>query len=173
VPAPADHLSSNTDPLSNPFLVDTVLTPLTVTVEDDAVSEIRFGRHAARPPTTLFEHRIADELLEYCAGTRTTFTFRLAPTGTPFRRGVWEALQQIPYGETRTYGEIAAAVGKPGAARAVGTANHHNPIPVVIPCHRVVGSGGRLCGFGGGLDLKRRLLELEAAHSPLRLTQAR
>jgi methylated-DNA-[protein]-cysteine S-methyltransferase len=116
---------------------------------------------------------VADELLEYCAGTRTAFTFRLAPAGTPFRRRVWEALRRIPYGETRTYGEIAAAVGKPGAARAVGTANHHNPIPVVIPCHRVVGSGGRLCGFGGGLDLKRRLLELEAAHSPLRLTEAR
>jgi methylated-DNA-[protein]-cysteine S-methyltransferase len=168
-----DHRSSPPDTPSNPFLVDTALTPLTVTVEEDAVSEIRFGRHARRPPATPFEHLVADELLQYGAGTRTAFTFRLAPRGTPFRRRVWEALRQIPYGETRTYGEIAAAVGKSGAARAVGTANHHNPIPVVIPCHRVVGSGGRLCGFGGGLDLKRRLLELEAAHSPLRLTQAR
>ena len=171
--APADHFPTTTDSPSHTFLVDTVLTPLTVTVEDDAVSEIRFGRHSDRPPATPLEHRVANELLEYSAGTRTTFTFRLAPTGTPFRRRVWEALQRIPYGETRTYGEIAAAVGKPGAARAVGTANHFNPIPVVIPCHRVVGSDGRLCGFGGGLDLKRHLLELEAAHSALRLTRAR
>jgi methylated-DNA-[protein]-cysteine S-methyltransferase len=158
---------------ADPFLLQTTLTPLTITVEGDAVSEISFGRLASRAPATPLEHRVADELLEYFAGTRTAFTFRLAPTGTPFRALVWEALRRIPYGETRTYGEIAAAVGKPGAARAVGTANHHNPIPVVIPCHRVVGSDGRLCGFGGGLDLKRQLLELEASHTPLQLTQVR
>ena len=173
VTATAEHLSTGARDQPSPFLIRTDLTSLAVTLEHDAVTEICFGGSASRTAATTVEHRVADELLEYFAGTRTEFTVLLSPVGTDFQRAVWRALQRIPYGETRTYGEIAEAVGRPGAARAVGTANHSNPIPIIIPCHRVVGSNGRLCGFGGGLDLKRRLLELEASHTPFRFSSAR
>ncbi len=86
--------------------------------------------------------------------------------GTPFQRSVWEALRTIPYGETRTYGQIAALIGHPRAARAVGMANHRNPLCLVVPCHRVVGAGGGLTGYAGGLEIKRRLLALEQARLP-------
>lgn len=102
------------------------------------------------------------ELTEYFAGTRRTFTFPIAPQGTPFQQSVWEALRTIPYGQTRTYGQIAAQIGRPKACRAVGMANHCNPIPIVIPCHRVVGSDGSPTGYAGGLELKMALLGLEA-----------
>lgn len=105
----------------------------------------------------------AEELTEYLAGRRRTFGLPLAPGGTPFQRQVWEALRAIPYGETRTYGQIAAALGRPKAVRAVGQANHRNPLPIFIPCHRVVGAGGALTGYAGGLALKRALLALEGA----------
>ena len=100
------------------------------------------------------------ELAEYFAGTRRDFTIPLAPAGTRFRQQVWAALRRIPYGEARTYGEVARTIGKPGAMRAVGGACHANPIPVVIPCHRVVAANGP-GGFGSGLEVKRRLLALE------------
>lgn len=105
------------------------------------------------------------QLLEYCAGTRRQFDLPLAPEGTPFQRKIWDALQTIPYGETCTYGHIAAQTGNPRACRAVGGANNRNPISVVIPCHRVVGADGSLVGYGGGLDLKVRLLDLERQHA--------
>ncbi len=101
------------------------------------------------------------QLREYLSGDRRGFELALAPEGTPFQRQVWRALQRIPYGETRSYGAIAASIGRPGAARAVGAANHANPIAIVIPCHRVVGADGRLTGFGGGLPTKQWLLEHE------------
>ena len=102
------------------------------------------------------------QLLEYLAGRHTAFSLSLAPEGgTPFQRQVWRALEAIPFGETRTYGQIAAAVGSPKAVRAVGQANHRNPIPIFIPCHRVVGADGTLTGYAGGLELKRSLLKLE------------
>lgn len=103
-----------------------------------------------------------EALLAYFAGERRDFDLPLAPAGTDFQRAVWDALRAIPYGQTRTYGEIAAAVGRPKAVRAVGQANHVNPLPIFIPCHRVVGKGGALTGYAGGLDLKRALLALEA-----------
>jgi O-6-methylguanine DNA methyltransferase len=103
------------------------------------------------------------ELDEYFAGQRRKFTFPLDLRGTDFQLACWRALMVIPYGETRTYGDIARAVGKPNAFRAVGMANNRNPIAIVVPCHRVIASDGTLCGYGGGLDLKRRLLELEGA----------
>ena len=103
----------------------------------------------------------AAELDEYFAGARRTFAVPLSPKGTPFQLAVWEALRAIPYGQTRAYGEIAAAVGRPRAARAVGMANHSNPLLIFTPCHRVVGKDGGLTGFACGLDVKRRLLELE------------
>ena len=88
----------------------------------------------------------------------------MAPQGTPFQRMVWSALTTIPYGETVSYGELARRLGRPAATRAVGAANGRNPIPIVIPCHRVIGSDGSLTGFGGGLAIKRRLLDLESGH---------
>ena len=103
-----------------------------------------------------------EALLAYFAGERRDFDLPLAPAGTDFQRAVWETLRAIPYGQTRTYGEIAAAVGRPRAVRAVGQANHVNPLPIFIPCHRVVGKGGALTGYAGGLDLKRALLALES-----------
>lgn len=101
------------------------------------------------------------ELEEYCAGQRREFTVPLALAGTPFQLRVWNALLEIPYGETISYGELAARIGQPTASRAVGLANGANPIPVIVPCHRVIGSNGSLTGYGGGLPIKQRLLALE------------
>lgn len=103
----------------------------------------------------------AAQLRGYFAGERTTFDLPLRPAGTPFEQRVWDALRRIPYGETTTYGVIAGRIGEPGAARAVGRANGRNPIPVIVPCHRVIGADGSLTGFGGGLACKRALLDLE------------
>lgn len=105
------------------------------------------------------------ELDEYFAGGRREFTFPLDLRGTDFQLACWRALLAIPYGETRSYADIARAVGKANAFRAVGMANNRNPIAIVVPCHRVIASDGTLCGYGGGLDVKRRLLELEGALS--------
>lgn len=110
------------------------------------------------PPPLLELRR---QLAQYFAGERRAFDLPLAPRGTEFERRVWQALLAIPYGETRSYAEVAAAIGRPSACRAVGHANGSNPIAVVIPCHRVIGSDGSLTGYGGGLPLKRFLLDLE------------
>lgn len=104
---------------------------------------------------------VVAQLGEYFAGARTRFDLPLAPAGTPFQRDVWTALLEIPYGQTRSYGELARRVGRPNASRAVGAANGRNPIAVIVPCHRVIGADGSLTGFGGGLDRKRLLLDLE------------
>jgi methylated-DNA-[protein]-cysteine S-methyltransferase len=103
----------------------------------------------------------ATQLDEYFAGERENFDLRLDPSGTPFQLKVWSALREIPFGETRSYGQIAATIGQPKAARAVGTANNRNPIAVIVPCHRVIGTNGALVGYAGGLDRKRLLLSLE------------
>jgi methylated-DNA-[protein]-cysteine S-methyltransferase len=105
----------------------------------------------------------ATQLGEYLEGKRRHFELALDLRGTPFQRAVWEELLRIPYGETRTYAEIARAIGRPQAVRAVGTANGANPVALVVPCHRVVATGGKLGGYGGGLALKERLLALERA----------
>jgi methylated-DNA-[protein]-cysteine S-methyltransferase len=104
-----------------------------------------------------------DQLQAYFAGELTEFELELDMQGTEFQRRVWQALRTIPFGETRSYGEIAAQVGAPGAARAVGLANGHNPIAIIVPCHRVIGASGNLTGYGGGLDRKRSLLALETS----------
>ena len=108
-------------------------------------------------------HDLAAQLAAYFAGALREWTFPLDLRGTPFQLQVWRALQQIPYGEVRTYAQMAAAIGRPRAVRAVGAANGANPIPIVVPCHRLIGSDGTLVKYSGGLDLKRRLLELEGA----------
>jgi methylated-DNA-[protein]-cysteine S-methyltransferase len=102
-----------------------------------------------------------DQLNAYFAGELKDFTLPLRLHGTPFQRNVWEQLRKIPYGETRSYGQLATALGSPGASRAVGLANGRNPIGIIVPCHRVIGASGSLTGYGGGLPRKQRLLELE------------
>ena len=109
--------------------------------------------------------RYVSELKEYFAGKRREFTFPLDLRGTDFQIACWRALIAIPYGETRSYAGVARSVGKPNAFRAVGMANNRNPIAIVVPCHRVIASDGTLCGYGGGLEVKRKLLQLEGALS--------
>jgi methylated-DNA-[protein]-cysteine S-methyltransferase len=114
----------------------------------------------ARHPVLVETER---QLREYFAGRRQSFDLPLDFVGTPFQRSVWKALLTIPFGQTRSYGQIAKQVGRPSASRAVGAANGRNPVAIVAPCHRVIGSTGALTGFGGGLDVKERLLRLEGA----------
>jgi methylated-DNA-[protein]-cysteine S-methyltransferase len=114
-------------------------------------------------------HEVEAQLGAYFAGELTEFDVSLAPTGSGFQLAVWSALLRIPYGETASYGEIAAEVGRPDAVRAVGATNGRNPIAVIVPCHRVIGADGSLVGYGGGLPRKRLLLELEAEHAAPRL----
>ena len=124
------------------------------------------GPRPRRPPgewlaaATPFAPVIA-QLAEYFTGRRRAFDLPLGPEGTAFQRTVWLALREIPYGETRSYAELARSIGKPRASRAVGLANGANPLPIIVPCHRVIGADGSLTGFGGGLDIKRKLLALE------------
>ena len=135
----------------------------------DALSLIAFSRGANgiapqagwKPSDAPFLRKAAAQLDEYFRGARREFDLRLRPTGTAFQLAVLNALATIPYGETRSYGEIAAQIGRPKAVRAVGAANGRNPLPIVIPCHRVIGADGGLTGFGGGLETKRYLLDLE------------
>ena len=142
--------------------VETPVGPLTLTESDGALVRIEFGRGGCDEcgPAPLLE-RAAQQLTEYFEGRRREFDLPLAPVGTPFQREVWESLRQIPYGRTCSYKDIACAVGRPAACRAVGMANHRNPLPIVIPCHRVVGASGALTGYAGGLDIKRKLLAVE------------
>lgn len=104
---------------------------------------------------------VCQQLAAYFAGQLRDFSLPLVPRGTPFQQRVWAELGKIPYGETISYGELARRIGQPTAARAVGMANHHNPLPIVIPCHRVIGTSGKLVGYGGGLDVQQALLERE------------
>ena len=112
-----------------------------------------------RPCPVLAE--TARQLAEYFAGQRRVFDLPLAAAGTPFQQRVWAALRAIPYGQTRSYGQIAAAIGSPGACRAVGMANNRNPIMIIVPCHRVIGADGRMVGYAGGVRIKEYLLRLE------------
>lgn len=140
--------------------------PLLVTARDGAITGVAFAPEtapSAEPPADALLLRAAEQLVAYFAGERETFDLPLAPAGTPFQHAVWDALARIPHGTTTTYGELATALGRPGASRAVGLANGTNPIAIVLPCHRVIGSGGRLTGYGGGLPAKRWLLAHEGA----------
>jgi methylated-DNA-[protein]-cysteine S-methyltransferase len=132
--------------------------------EHDRAGRARLNIEAEdkRHPVLLEAER---QLKEYFAGRRTRFTLPLDLSGTPFQQQVWRALLTIPFGETRSYAQIARQIGKPGAARAVGAANGRNPVSIVAPCHRVIGATGGLTGYGGGLDVKARLLALEGAGS--------
>lgn len=136
---------------------------LTLAQEGGALTHLLFGHvqmDAVQEKTPLLTEAWG-QLEEYFAGSRRVFDLPLMPQGTDFQRRVWDALLTIPYGETRSYGEIAALAGSPKAFRAAGMANHNNPISIIIPCHRVIGKNGSLTGYGGGLEAKRFLLELE------------
>jgi methylated-DNA-[protein]-cysteine S-methyltransferase len=147
-------------------VIDSPVGPLTIRVNDDgALEEIRFGdvgRASARPgglkPALRY---VIDQLNEYFAGNRREFDLPLAPRGTPFQLACWNELQRIAYGSTISYSELARRIAKPAAVRAVGAANGANPIPIIIPCHRVIGANGTLTGYGGGLHIKRALLAIE------------
>jgi len=148
--------------------IESPLGPLLLAADETGLRSIEFvnGRRLARPdpswredPTPLQEP--VHQLRAYFAGNLETFDLPLAPAGTPFQLAVWRKLCDIPYGETISYGELARNLGNPNACRAVGLANGANPIPIVIPCHRVIGSNGKLTGYGGGLPIKEKLLALE------------
>jgi methylated-DNA-[protein]-cysteine S-methyltransferase len=153
-------------------IVDSPLGPILLAGNNEGLRELNFQE--GKRPTPIgadweknavpFAETIA-QLQAYFAGELQEFDLPLAPTGTPFQITVWRELQAIPYGETISYGELARRIGKPKAARAVGLANGANPLPLVVPCHRVVGSDGRLTGYGGGLPIKEALLAHERSHS--------
>lgn len=142
---------------------------LTLTASETALTGVRFpasGKTAAGATNPILELAAA-QLTEYFAGARTTFDVPLDPGGTPFEQRVWDLLRAIPYGTTTSYGALARRLGDPKTTRAVGAANGKNPIPIIVPCHRVIGARGELTGFGGGLERKRWLLEHEGALFPL------
>ena len=151
-------------------IIDTPVGPLTLVGPDGALSGVYFAGHVRRPAEELFGTRddrvfagAAEQLAEYFTGERRSFELTLQPKGNAFQHRVWAELLRIPYSETRTYGQLATALGDPRLARAVGAANGQNPLSIIVPCHRVVGSDGKLTGYAGGLERKAFLLELEAA----------
>ena len=129
------------------------------------IRHIEFGRRGVENHSPALMREALEQFRLYFAGELQKFNLPLEPVGTPFQKRVWEALGNIPYGETRSYSQIAREIGAPLAVRAVGAANGRNPIPIIVPCHRVIGASGKLVGFGGGLDWKRFLLDLEATHA--------
>lgn len=152
-------------------VMESQIGDLTLVGDGEELTGLYMQDHRHRPPTAGDGRRddgaFADarrQLAEYLAGERTEFELPLRIEGSDFQRDVWRALLDIPYGETLSYGELAARIGRPGASRAVGLANGRNPISIVVPCHRVIGSSGALTGYGGGIERKRHLLDLEAAY---------
>ncbi|PHV69356.1 cysteine methyltransferase [Sporanaerobium hydrogeniformans] len=142
---------------------DTIIGKVTITSDGEFIERVSFGVYEESSPCALND-RAALELEQYFKGQLKTFNLPLKPIGTPFQRQVWEALSAIPYGETRSYKQIAEAVGNSKASRAVGMANNRNPIAIIIPCHRVIGSNGKMIGYAGGLDIKECLLALEQTY---------
>jgi methylated-DNA-[protein]-cysteine S-methyltransferase len=149
-------------------VIDSPYGPLTLVADDGDLCGLYMVGQRHRPPEESFGEpddtpfgEVIDQLRAYFAGELKEFTLELRLHGTPFQRSVWEQLSRIPYGETRSYGQLADALGNPGASRAVGLANGKNPVGIIVPCHRVIGAGGGLTGYGGGLDRKRRLLDFE------------
>lgn len=148
--------------------LDTPVGVLLLKANEDGLREINFSKHGrAAPPSSdgqeapaVFSETIR-QLRAYFRGELEEFEIRLAPEGTEFQQKVWSELSKIPYGETISYGELARRIGNPKASRAVGLANGSNPIPIIIPCHRVIGANGKLTGYGGGLPVKEKLLALE------------
>lgn len=144
--------------------VETPIGLLTLRGNGEALCAVEFGGDGLRMDDAPVLVRAENELAEYFAGRRRAFSVPLCIRGTPFRMEVWRALMEIPFGETVSYGEIARRIGRPKACRAVGMANHVNALPIFVPCHRVLGTNGKLTGYAGGLEMKKYLLELEGIH---------
>lgn len=140
---------------------DSPFGPMEIGYDHDTIVSIRRGRTVCSYAPSSISDLANLQLQEYFAGKRKVFDLPISPNGTAFQKAVWEAIARIPYGEVRSYGQIAAELGDPRACRAVGQAANRNPIWIVIPCHRVVGKSLTLTGYAGGLDMKRTLLELE------------
>lgn len=154
--------------MTHSLQLETPVGPVTVTASDDAVTGLRFGTElpedsllCREEDATPLLRETARQLREYFAGERRSFTLPLAPQGSEFQKKVWKALQTIPYGETRTYKQIAEQIGHNLAFRAVGMANNRNPIGILIPCHRVIGYDGKMTGYAAGIGIKERLLDGE------------
>ncbi|MFG3408739.1 methylated-DNA--[protein]-cysteine S-methyltransferase [Streptomyces sp. NPDC048142] len=162
--------STTTSPVTKQHtVIDSPYGPLTLVADDGVLCALYMSDQRHRPPQETFGvpdpepfGEVIRQLTEYFAGERTDFDLPLNLAGTPFQRSVWAELLKIPYGETRTYGELAGELGRPGASRAVGLANGKNPVGIIVPCHRVIGASGSLTGYGGGLDRKQRLLAFES-----------
>ncbi len=156
--------------------IDSPIGPLTLAGHGSALTNLRMVDQTYEPSRAGWsaDHGVfadaVDQLNAYFAGELIDFDVELDLRGTEFQQRVWKALLTIPYGETRSYGEIAEQIGAPGAARAVGLANGHNPVAIIVPCHRVIGASGSLTGYGGGLDRKQTLLELEKRRTSVNLT---
>jgi len=155
-------------------IVDTAIGPISISVNSQGdVTEIytrdsrdRFQSNPGYLQDDALVQPVAQQIIEYARGERKIFDVKLNPSGTEFQKKVWELLIHIPFGETRTYGQLAAELGNPNASRAVGRANATNPISIIVPCHRVIGASGDLTGYAGGLDMKQRLLTLEGILKP-------
>jgi methylated-DNA-[protein]-cysteine S-methyltransferase len=145
--------------------VDTPIGRLLLIADAGGLSRVEFGAPTARRSSAPPFPEAEAQLRAYFAGELERFELPLAPGGTAFQRTVWDALAGVPYGSTTSYSELAVRIGRPSACRAVGAANGRNPLPVIVPCHRVVGAAGELTGYGGGLERKRLLLALEGAEA--------
>lgn len=151
------------------FFYETEIGTISIAEEDNFITEITFGmsdedKNISLTETSLMKETVR-QIREYLGGKRKSFDLPIAPSGTEFRQKVWSALQSVPYGETRSYKEIAVQIGNENACRAVGMANNKNPLPIIIPCHRIVGSDGKLVGYAGGLEIKEYLLNLERTNN--------
>ena len=147
-------------------VIDSPLGQLMLTSQGGALTQLRFAPFNPEPEWRQDRQQLAvaaAQLSEYFAGDRRNFELQLAPSGTPYQELVWRELCSIPYGQTVSYGDVARRIGQPGGSQAIGGASHNNPLPIVIPCHRVIAANGDLGGYALGVEVKRRLLELEGA----------
>lgn len=151
--------------MKNVYFYDTEIGRVGIADNGAAITNVYFNENEVKGPVekkeTYLIKQAAQQLNEYFSGKRKEFNLPFSLEGTDFQQAVWKALQEIPFGETRSYGEVAKSIGNPKAARAVGMANNKNPIPIFIPCHRVIGANGKLVGYGGGLNIKEHLLKIE------------
>ena len=151
--------------MENIYFYETIIGPLGIKDDGENIVEIFFNKEEVPKDLELRETPLIKatmgQLQEYFEGKRKDFNIPMKAKGTEFQKSVWDQLLKVPYGETCSYGEIAKRIGNPKASRAIGMANNRNPISIIIPCHRVIGSSGKLVGYGGGLDIKERLLKLE------------
>lgn len=155
--------------MKNLIIYDSTIGRISIADNGRAITDVFFGRIQSlqtrfKDKETTLNLQALEEIKEFLAGTRKSFSVPLALKGTPFQVSVWEALQNIPYGETRSYRDIAEEIGNPNSYRAVGLANNKNPVSIIIPCHRVIGANGDMIGYGGGLNKKKRLLDIEAKY---------